>query len=375
MQVKKYQASSILEALHQVKKELGPDAIILSTQEGKRTLAGKKNFIVVAAVSENQLKRKEIAEQKLGDLFEKEVQTKSAAKQKLFIDSAVGDAERRYRAKNKKITSTPYIDIGDEGVEAKKESVVTPVAAPVLEKSADIRVKNAAAEAFQSGMGSLFFEEEPKPPTKPIFQKVVTPQKPREERSQILIEASQKLAKCGVNTELIQQLERRVMSELGPQAQRKAIVDSWFAKWILQNTTVASNIIAPSVEIFIGPHGSGKTTSLIKMATFYKAQSNQSVAIVTTDTTKVGSFEQLKVYSRILNVPIYVANQPDELAHLIPQLEQFDKVLVDTPGVSMGSLKDLDFVIQLTKLQSTKKITTHLVLSALTKAEDLSGVL
>ena len=124
MQVKKYEASSILEALQLVKKDLGPDAIILSSQETKKSLPGAKKFTVVAAVSEHHLKKKELAEKKLGEIFETKVTHQSANKQKLFIDSIYGDLERKQQKKEFKITQTPYINIGEEDLEDRQEEVV-----------------------------------------------------------------------------------------------------------------------------------------------------------------------------------------------------------------------------------------------------------
>ena len=54
MQVRKYEASTIKEAVEMVKSDLGPDAIILSTRESQRNLGSKagKKVMITAAVSE-----------------------------------------------------------------------------------------------------------------------------------------------------------------------------------------------------------------------------------------------------------------------------------------------------------------------------------
>jgi flagellar biosynthesis GTPase FlhF len=60
MQVKKFEAPTMQEALDTVKRELGPEAIILQTRKNKRGfgLASKSCVEVTAAVSDRALQKK-----------------------------------------------------------------------------------------------------------------------------------------------------------------------------------------------------------------------------------------------------------------------------------------------------------------------------
>ena len=60
MQVKKFEAPTIKEALDTIKKELGPEAIILQTKKNKRGfgLMSKASVEVTAAVSERAMAKK-----------------------------------------------------------------------------------------------------------------------------------------------------------------------------------------------------------------------------------------------------------------------------------------------------------------------------
>lgn len=378
MQVKKFEATSVIEALKQVKEDLGPEAIILSTQEAKRSVGGPKKFIVVAAVSETQLLKKKLAEKQMADVYKDRVQSQSAIKQKMFIDNVYRGIEKKHEIKNRTITKTPYIDIEDapqphEASVAKAQVSSTP--APAISGLA--RVKQAAQEAFKTSMTSDFFA---KPQAKEellddtVLQTVVR----QNQAPQVSAAVSRMLARlksCGVAPEVCKQLQVEVQRELGSGVERQALVDSWFAKWILQHIQVSEASQASAVEVFVGPHGSGKTSALVKLATHYVMQENRKVAIVTTDLNKVGGVEQLRVYSRILNTPVVVIRDVKELSEKIEELGAYDKILIDTPGISLSNIEELDFMRAIAQLKNPRNLHVHLVISALTKENDLGGLL
>jgi flagellar biosynthesis protein FlhF len=88
MQVKKFEAKSMKEALELVKIHLGPEAIILSAKDTHRGfgLLGEKSVEVTAAVSEETLRKKKVAESKLREDLRERYQQIPASKQKEFIN-------------------------------------------------------------------------------------------------------------------------------------------------------------------------------------------------------------------------------------------------------------------------------------------------
>src|SRR5262245_17319350 len=89
MQVKKFEAKTMKEALELVKIHLGPEAIILSakdTHKGFGLLGSEKSVEVTAAVSEETLRKKKLAESKLREDLRARYQQIPAAKQKQFIN-------------------------------------------------------------------------------------------------------------------------------------------------------------------------------------------------------------------------------------------------------------------------------------------------
>jgi len=88
------------------------------------------------------------------------------------------------------------------------------------------------------------------------------------------------------------------------------------------------------VVVLVGPTGSGKTTTIAKLAAHYHLEQHQSVLMVTTDTFRVGAVEQLETFAGILKVPFRVANRPKEVEAVV-RGSNADVVLIDTQGHSV----------------------------------------
>ncbi|HEY1079416.1 MAG TPA: flagellar biosynthesis protein FlhF, partial [Bdellovibrio sp.] len=67
MQVKKFEARTMKEALEMVKTQMGPDAIILSARDNNKSfgLVGEGSVEITAAVSDETLQKKKFAESRL----------------------------------------------------------------------------------------------------------------------------------------------------------------------------------------------------------------------------------------------------------------------------------------------------------------------
>jgi flagellar biosynthesis protein FlhF len=86
----------------------------------------------------------------------------------------------------------------------------------------------------------------------------------------------------------------------------------------------------PGVTVLSGPTGAGKTPALIKLATQHvKLHGNQSVVIICADAKRIGAFESLQAYGRLLGVPVVQAHDSDELESLLAAFTLKSLVLVD----------------------------------------------
>ena len=154
------------------------------------------------------------------------------------------------------------------------------------------------------------------------------------------------------------------------------IEDSWEQSLQLLegqlNTTHDDILTRGGAVALVGPTGVGKTTTIAKLAARYaQRHGSESVALITTDTFRIGASEQLKVYGRIIGCPVKVANDAKELADAMLTLRDKRLILIDTAG--MGQ-RDKRLSEQLAQLLQNKRlrIRPYLVLSSTSQTQVLN---
>ena len=117
------------------------------------------------------------------------------------------------------------------------------------------------------------------------------------------------------------------------------------------------------IEVFVGPPGVGKTTTIAKIAAQERARHGQRLGLLAADGFRVGAVEQLRLYADILAVPFGAARTPDEFLRALDEVKR--PLLVDTAGRSPQDdiSKDIFRV-----LASRRDVRTHLVIPATTTA-------
>lgn len=125
------------------------------------------------------------------------------------------------------------------------------------------------------------------------------------------------------------------------------------------------------VSVFIGPTGVGKTTTIAKIAGQASVRYKKSVAVITTDMMRVGGHDQLTRFGSLLNVPAYTCSDLSTLKDLIDSLDDKDLILVDTPGASPS---DLARLAKLEGVLALPEARVNLVISATTRSEDISRI-
>jgi flagellar biosynthesis protein FlhF len=124
---------------------------------------------------------------------------------------------------------------------------------------------------------------------------------------------------------------------------------------------------------FVGPTGVGKTTTLAKLAVRL-VRAGRRVAMVTTDTFRVGAFEQLAAYGQLLKAPVELARDGEELAAIAARSAHVDVLLIDTTGRSPhdgAALARLNSALESTRLRA--QLETYLVLAASASREALES--
>ena len=118
------------------------------------------------------------------------------------------------------------------------------------------------------------------------------------------------------------------------------------------------------VYALVGPTGVGKTTTVAKLAALgAQKYGADKVALITTDTYRIGAYEQLATYGRIIGCPVKQVKDANELAEVLYHLRNKRLVLIDTAGMSQ---RDIRLTEQLNTLMRSSRvdIRSYLVLSA-----------
>ena len=159
-----------------------------------------------------------------------------------------------------------------------------------------------------------------------------------EDLEEILISAD-----IGVNTvmEFIDRLKKRVKKEDIRSAEelKEIIVDEMFVIYVKGDIIVNKINYAeegPTVLLFVGVNGVGKTTTIAKVAYKLKGE-GKKVLLIAGDTFRAGAVEQLNEWKEKVDVDIVFKENADPASVIFDGLtkaknENYDVVLIDTAG-------------------------------------------
>ncbi|MBI2881381.1 MAG: flagellar biosynthesis protein FlhF [Candidatus Tectomicrobia bacterium] len=123
------------------------------------------------------------------------------------------------------------------------------------------------------------------------------------------------------------------------------------------------------VIALIGPAGTGKTTTLAKLAADAALKQRKKAALISMDAYRIGAIEQLRIYAKIIGIPLMVASAPSDLASAVAQHKDADFTFIDTTGRSpRDPARDKELREH---LRGIRGLETHLVLNATAKDRDL----
>ena len=118
----------------------------------------------------------------------------------------------------------------------------------------------------------------------------------------------------------------------------------------------------PHVVALIGPTGVGKTTTIAKLAAKLKLDEKRKVGLITMDTYRIAAIDQLKKYADIIKTPLKVVGTPEDLRDAVASMADCDFVLIDTAGRSPKDTLKLNELK--TFLDAARPEEVHLVLSS-----------
>jgi flagellar biosynthesis protein FlhF len=170
-----------------------------------------------------------------------------------------------------------------------------------------------------------------------------------------------RLKGMGINDDVAEQMACFIPDDVSEKKAWQVLLEMVQSQLYTTNNEILRH---GGVFALVGPTGVGKTTTVAKLAALGAQKFGaDKVALITTDTYRIGAYEQLATYGRIIGCPVKQVKDANELAEVLYHLRGKRLVLVDTAGMSQ---RDLRLTEQLNTLMRNVRvdIRSYLVLSA-----------
>lgn len=352
MEVRRFFSATMQEVLKMVREELGPDAVILSNSKVDGGVE------IVAALDYEEDVSPETIESQLIERGEPSPSqlARMHAEKHLKLQKELDSARRKIEEVKAKRKERPDALAQENDSEAVSEPEASSSAMERKAASHDAK-QNGTPWGELSDMRAEILE----------IKKLMSGQAYKQVQNEKEREQSATLSKIERKLEslcIAGDLKKRLM----------AMVDlgmDYSQAWSRVSQGVSALISAPEDDLIeqggvialVGPTGSGKTMTIGKMAAqFVIRHGADDIALVTTDRYRIAAHEQLKVFGRILNVPVHVVDERHSLDTILDGLRHKKLVLVDTAGLMHT---DACWSEQLQELKlSGHDIQSHLVVSS-----------
>lgn len=169
----------------------------------------------------------------------------------------------------------------------------------------------------------------------------------------------------------------RYLIEKMPAGATKDSGMEWIKTILTRNLTTINNeneiLEKGGVYALVGPTGVGKTTTTAKLAARCVMRHGPGkLALITTDGYRIGGYEQLRIYGKILGVMVHSVKDEADLRIALDELKNKHTVLIDTVGVSQRDQMVAEQIAMLTGAGS--QVKRLLCLNATSTGETLSEV-
>jgi flagellar biosynthesis protein FlhF len=305
--LKRFRASTMRDAIKAVRTELGPDAVILS-----RSRRDEGVEIVALADCDEALLR---------GLAEQEAQPaapRPAPVAPTLADAGVGQPPRATPA----IEARPSLASAAPSTIAFAESPRHPLRSPRIGGMGSDLVATTPAElrAELSALRSLIERH-----ISGLAWGELGRRQPHRAR------LMEQLLTLGLEPRLCHEVAQQVGEIQGFDAAWQSALEVL----VRQLRHLGDEILTQGgVVALIGPTGVGKTTTVAKLAAQHILRHGPgSVGLITTDGYRIGTQEQLRAFGRILDIPVAYAPNKRELAAHLDQFSDRKLVLVDTQGI------------------------------------------
>jgi flagellar biosynthesis protein FlhF len=156
---------------------------------------------------------------------------------------------------------------------------------------------------------------------------------------------------------------------------------SLLVSYVLEEIDETLNIKAesfdnPKVMMLVGPTGTGKTTTIAKLAARYAylMERPYKVALLNLDSYKVGALEQLGHYAEIMQIEHIAIDSLNSFKDTLESLEEYDVILVDTAGMSPYDTQKFIRTVEYVNSDTDRDFEVNMVLPATVKYEDMEDI-
>lgn len=324
MNVRKFSATNSREAWRLVREALGPDAVILSN----RTINGMVEILALAsedmsALSEPVVEKPAVSQSTLAAFAAKrKVETEQAAP-----SSGAHDAARSAAPEQNLAISNEISEVMNE-----------------------IRAMRGMLESQLAEIA--WGSQQKREPAKAMLMR--------------------EMLSAGFSASL-----SRYLTERMPSSEKQENAMNWMKSILARNLNVLDNeneiLERGGVYAMVGPTGVGKTTTTAKLAARCVMRHGAGkLALITTDGYRIGGYEQLRIYGKILGVIVHSVKDETDLRIALDELGSKHMVLIDTVG--MGQ-RDKMVAEQVAMLQGAgTKVKRLLCMSATSNGETLNEV-
>lgn len=353
MKIKKYLVKNLDDAISRIKKDLGPDAYILSqkkiVRKGALNLANVEMVEVTAAVDDTKHKNDNISASLLNKKYNYANPPKDDTA--LFLERARKAREAREAQEAR--GSHDSRDTNDSRTPAAVDlSGIKHELQPLTREVAELKKLLRKSTAELEGFGEY------------------------KEFRGIFMELFMDLVSSGVE----RKLAGRLINTLQYQMDSDNVTDQDMIRKKLFNILTSSvSVPAPlrleagkrKIVVMVGPTGSGKTTTIAKLSSYFKLMESKKVALLSIDSYRIGAEAHLRTYAEILDIPFYAIYNERDLRFRIDNLKDYELIFVDTTGRSPNDKKGLLIMEKHLSGIPPEEKEVFLTISASTRSQDL----
>jgi flagellar biosynthesis protein FlhF len=387
MQVRIFESADMATGLKQIKQELGPDALILSTRtvkKGSMGMIGKPTLEITAAIDKDYVSSRAYTKENrtFSNSRPKEMFSlhKGSQKKSNGFTHVIDDPTAQYLTPGTSPAQKDDTRIAQQETNNRTSADLSgaeyqlnhPLSLKDEVKELKSMVSALSTQLNGINRSSPFAARKiPKASDAHLQQDHMSNEQGRIHGDHIL----RMLLDQGVNVES----SRTIAGFLRETLTEQELGDDLKVQSTLIDTIQSLiEVAAPDFEnkkerqhriALVGPTGVGKTTTLAKICASYLSHHSRSIAMITIDTYRIAAVEQLKVYGDIMQIPVDVVLTPEQLKESLEKHKDKDLILIDTAGRSPRDKYRIDELADF--LVPELEIEKHLVLSASSRENEL----